>query len=381
MTTPTRRAWATIDCDALCRNLALVHSLCPSSAIYPVIKCNAYGHGMEQAARAIVAADTPIAGLAIATLTEALALKAMNLGRPILLLNGIVNEDELRLCIEQGIEPVVHAPYQVELLRQALTDGTASGRVKVWIKYNSGMNRLGLNGADCLDAVASLGQHPQLELVFMSHLAYADDMDNPASKAYTEKQLAATTAVLRQAEASCGRRLDCSLAASAGILSLPQTHFHIVRPGVMLYGSSPLATRTGPDCGLLPVMTLCSRLIAINEVKAGESIGYNATFTCDRDTRVGVVSIGYGDGYPRSAGNGTPVLVRTAGGSIRSRLIGRVSMDMITIDLTDIGGVQINDEVVLWGSELCADEVAAHADTIAYELYCQVTGRVTFDYG
>ena len=161
---------------------------------------------------------------------------------------------------------------------------------------------------------------------------------------------------------------------------MPRAHRDYVRPGVMLYGSSPLAKRDGQDLGLHSVMTLSSRLISINKVLAGEAIGYNATFICDRDTRVGTVSIGYGDGYPRSAGNGTPVLVKTSSRVIRTQVIGRVSMDMITIDLSEIYDAQIDDEVVLWGGELGADEVAASADTIAYELFCKVTRRVPLTY-
>jgi alanine racemase len=170
------------------------------------------------------------------------------------------------------------------------------------------------------------------------------------------------------------------MAASAGILGLPATHYDIVRPGIMLYGASPLTTATGEELGLLPVMTLYSRLIAINAVAAGASIGYGATYTCDRDTRVGVVAIGYADGYPRSAINGTAVLIQTQAGSVRTRLIGQVSMDMITVDISGVDSVQLGDEVVLWGVGLCADEVAKQAQTISYELFCKLTARVDFEY-
>ncbi len=485
MPTPTRRAWATIDCNALRHNLARVRTLCPAAAIYAVIKSNAYGHGMAQVAQAITSSATPVAGFAVATLEEALTLRTQVHDLPILLLNGFVDADEAALCLQQGIEPVVHSAYQVSLLAGCLPQSKKQGRQRIWIKFNSGMNRLGMSRTECLRAITSLAQHPHIEPIFMSHLAYADDMDNPASKSFTAKQLqlfqdthlkaqqifadthpnsrdthsknsrdthlngvsqdsqtneggqetAGNLQSLQDTHANesledeslqdthakkslhegslqdthanegghdteagvsshqgqlsqdmanavraAGNRLKRSLAASAGILTLPSTHLDLVRPGVMLYGSSPLARQMGPACDLQAVMTLSSRLIAINDVGAGESIGYNATYTCTSDSRIGVVSIGYGDGYPRSAENATPVLVRTASGIHRCPLIGRVSMDMITIDLSAVPAAQIDDEVVLWGDELPADEVARHANTIAYELFCKVTSRVNFHY-
>ena len=380
MTQPTRRVWATIDLNGLRKNLAQVRSLCPESGIYPVIKANAYGHGMAQAARALAHSDTVIAGFATATLAEALELRQLDLNFPILLLNGFVNAGELRLCHEAGIEPVVHARYQVELLERQFNAAIPGDRRRLWLKYNSGMNRLGLKEEECLQAYRNLRKYAGTEFVFMSHLGYADDMSNPASRDYTGRQMRRFRALHDKLLAGQQAELECSMAASAGILTLPETHFQYVRPGVMLYGSSPLAKTSGEELGLMPVMTLSSRLIAVYQVKAGESIGYNATYTCDRDTRVGVVSVGYGDGYPRSAANGTPVLVKTAAGTTRTCLIGRVSMDMITIDLTGIDDAQINDEVVLWGTGLSADEVAGHTDTISYELFCKVTRRVDFDY-
>ncbi len=380
MTEPTKRTWATIDLDALRKNLALVRARCPESKIFPVVKSNAYGHGMEQSARAILESHTKIAGFAVATIQEAIDLHALELDQPILLLNGFVNEDELKLCLQRGIETVLHSNFQVELAIKVLEGDFFSGKRKFWIKMNSGMNRLGMNALDTCESYLRLRAFPDTELVLMSHLAYADDMDNPDSKTFTEKQIVKFIAVRKQIQGSCDDDVECSMAASAGILTLPETHLNYVRPGVMLYGSSPLAQQTGEGLGLHPVMTLSSRLIAINNVAAGESIGYNATYTCGKDTRVGVVSIGYGDGYPRSAVNGTPVLVKTESRVTRTQLIGRVSMDMITIDLSDIDDAQIDDEVILWGSGLSPDEVASHADTISYELFCKVTRRVPFIY-
>ena len=380
MTKPTKRAWTIINLNALRKNLALVRALCPESRIIPVIKSNAYGHGMEQAARALKDTDTRIATFAVATLEEALELKGLNLDVPILLLSGFVSAEELALCMENEIEPVIHSTYQVELLEKQWDLELPTNNRRLWLKHNSGMNRLGMTTESCLKAYAKLHEYPGTEFVLMSHLACAGDMENPDSQEITARQMdqfEQTYKSLIEAE-----RVDLprSIAASAGILTLPDTHLDYVRPGVMLYGSSPLAGSTGEEIGLQPVMTLSSRLIAINQVSAGEFIGYNASYVCDRDTLVGVVSIGYGDGYPRSAANGTPVLVKTQSGTNRTRLIGRVSMDTITVDLTEIPDACINNEVILWGDDLCADEVAHAAGTIAYELFCKVTQRVTFEY-
>ena len=380
MTKSTKRAWTIINLNALRKNLSLVRALCPESRIIPVIKSNAYGHGMEQAARALKDTDTRIATFAVATLEEALELKGLNLDVPILLLSGFVSAEELALCMENEIEPVIHSTYQVELLEKQWDLELSTDNRRLWLKHNSGMNRLGMTTESCLKAYAKLHEYPGTEFVLMSHLACAGDIENPDSQEVTTRQMdqfKQTYKSLIEAE-----RVDLprSIAASAGILTLPDTHLDYVRPGVMLYGSSPLAGSTGEEIGLQPVMTLSSRLIAINQVSAGEFIGYNASYVCDRDTLVGVVSIGYGDGYPRSAANGTPVLVKTQSGINRTRLIGRVSMDTITVDLTEIPDACINNEVILWGNDLCADEVAHAAGTIAYELFCKVTQRVTFEY-
>lgn len=375
----TPRTWATIDLDALRFNFAKAQQLCPHSSIVPIIKSDAYGHGMMQAARALVESETAFTTFGVATLAEALELTEAKLGKSVMLLGGCVNEEEIRLCIAHAIEPTVHSAYQLELIARILDSEYTSTPKKFWIKYNSGMNRLGQRQDESLACYRKLSSYPNTELVFMSHLAFADDMSSPASKQFTDNQIEAFNSA-KTTLASEYPDLQTSLAASAGILTLPQTHNDIIRPGVMLYGSSPLAKQTGEDVGLRPVMTLSSRLMSINAVRAGETIGYNATYTCKQDMTIGVVSVGYGDGYPRSATDQTPVLVKTSNGVIRTHVVGRVSMDMITIDLSAVPAAQINDEVVLWGEGLQADEVAKTVGTIAYELFCKVTKRADFNY-
>lgn len=380
MTIASRRAWATIDLNAMRKNLTRVRSLCPSSKIYPIIKSNAYGHGLEQAASALQESHTNIAGFGVATVDEALSLRKLNDQQPIMLLNGFMTKEELQECLVNRIEPVVHSNYQVELIDDLFNDEIFSENRKFWVKLNTGMNRLGMDRELTKENYLKLLGFPGTELILMSHLACADDPDSKEFSAITKQQLQDLLTLRSDLVTTSHKEVVCSMAASAGILHWPDTHLDIVRPGVMLYGSSPMAHETGEELGLQAVMRLSSRLITIRNLQAGDSIGYGATYVCDRETKVGTVSIGYGDGYPRSAENGTPVIVKTEKGLTRTRLIGRVSMDMITIDLTGIDDVKLNDEVILWGPELCADEVAKTAGTISYELFCKVTSRVPYEY-
>jgi alanine racemase len=376
----SQRAWATIDLHALKKNLSQANIHCPESQIIPVIKANAYGHGVEQVAQALNAAHTKLGAFAVASLEEAMELRTLGLDTPILLLSGFRNREEMELCLNHSIEPVVHSSYQFDELARYLQNEILFGVGRIWVKFNSGMNRLGLSKEEALQVYADLHKHPETEVVLMSHLASADEIEDSSAVDFTNRQIAEFDSLKEQIAHSTQGPVNATLAASAAILELPQTHQQFVRPGIMLYGGSPFRNRTSAELGLLPVMTLRSRLLAVNTVKAGASIGYGATYTCEQDTRVGVVSIGYADGYPRSAKNGTPVLIKSASGVKRSQLLGRVSMDMITVDLSDIDDAQPGDEVVLWGDGLAADEVAHCADTISYELFCRVTKRVSFVY-
>lgn len=374
------RAWATIDLRALKKNLSQVSAHCPESQIVPVIKANAYGHGVGQVALALKAMHRKIAALAVASMAEAMELRTLGISTPILLLCGFRSRVEMDLCLNHKIEPVIHSMYQFEVIDKYLQTEILSGVGRVWVKFNSGMNRLGLDKEQALRVYGDLHRHPETEVVLMSHLASADDLENQSAVEFTQQQIAAFDSLQLQIADSTQGPVQASLAASAGILEHLETHHQFVRPGFMLYGGSPFANRTAEEIGLLPVMTLRAKIIAINNVEAGGTIGYGATHRCEQCTRVGIVSIGYADGYPRSAKNGTPVLVNSKQGPRRAGLLGRVSMDMIAIDLTGLDTVKIDDEVVLWGEGLPANEVARYADTIAYELFCKVTKRVEFVY-
>ena len=374
------RAWATIDLRALKKNLSQVSSHCPESQIVPVIKANAYGHGVEKVALALNAMHRNFAALAVASMGEAMELRTLGISTPILLLCGFRNKEEMQLCLNHKIEPMIHSMCQFEEIDKYLQARILSGAGRVWVKFNSGMNRLGLDKEQALRVYGDLHRHPETEVVLMSHLASADDTENQSAVEFTQRQIAEFDSLKEQIANSTQEPVQASLAASAGILSLPQTHHQFVRPGFMLYGGSPFTNRTAQEIGLLPVMTLRAKIIAINNVEAGGTIGYGATHRCKQYTRVGIVSIGYADGYPRSAKNGTPVLVNSKLGPRRAGLLGRVSMDTIAIDLTGLDTVKIDDDAVLWGEGLSADEVAHYADTISYELFCKVTKRVEFVY-
>lgn len=372
-----RRAWAVVDTSAVRDNLARVRALYPHGAIMAVVKADAYGHGMERTAAAIAKAETIVAAFGVATLDEAVALREVEPSLPIVLLGGFVGEAELRLCLARRIEPVVHAGHQVALLARRRPDW-AGGRL--WLKLDTGMHRLGMTEDEAAAAFDQLRRLSGASVMLMSHLARADDPGNPECAQFTDRQLRGLLE-LRRRVAIVGRPDPaCTLASSAAIVARPDTHLDCVRPGIMLYGSSPLGGRTAGELGLRGAMTLRSRLVAVRDLAPGERVGYGGDWTCERATRLGVVSAGYGDGYPRAARGGAPVVVHTRAGPARVRLAGRVSMDMLTVDLAGADAAAAGDAVTLWGGELDADEVAGHCGTIAYELFCRVARRVPFEY-
>jgi alanine racemase len=347
---------ALVDTAALRHNLARARATAPASRIMAVIKANGYGHGLVPVARALAPAD----GLAVARLDEALALRAAGLDNTVLLLEGVFSPAQLELAAQRHLELMVHSVEQIEML-----EGRTGGEpVVAWIKLDTGMNRLGFridgfaSAYGRLRRIANVAPDPTL----VTHLASADDLADPK----TEQQLqafAATTAGLP------GER---SIANSAALLAWPGARADWVRPGLLLYGVSPFPEGMGAGLDLRPAMTLVSEVIAVKDVAAGETVGYGGTWRAARATRMAVVAAGYGDGYPRSVPSGTPVLVNGR----RASLIGRVSMDMITVDVTDLPPVATGDPVVLWGDGVPVEEVARLAGTIPYELICGVSQRV-----
>jgi alanine racemase len=345
---------ARIDLAALRHNYLVAKKHAGSAKAWAVVKANAYGHGLQRAAKALAeVAD----GFALLDLAEAVALRDAGVRQPILLLEGFFEPADISLCAEYGLIPVIHSVEQLAMLRNA----GLPVRLPVYLKLNTGMNRLGITPAQLSAARRELAaSHAIGAVTLMTHFAEADGGRGIASQ------------MERFAKMSEGWTCPVSLANSAAILRHPQTACDWVRPGIMLYGSSPFADESAAELGLQPVMTLESRIISVQEIAVGERVGYGGLFIAERPTRVGIVACGYADGYPRHAPSGTPILVAGQ----RTETLGRVSMDMLACDLTEIPEAGMDSPVVLWGAGLPADEVAASAGTISYELFCALAQRV-----
>jgi alanine racemase len=351
---------ATIDRSALRHNLKLVRRWAPRSRIMAVIKANAYGHGLVVVARALESADA----FAVARVDEGLRLREAGIATRTVLLEGVFDAEQQGAAAAAGFELVVHSEEQVALLREAPSGAT----FKVWLKLDTGMNRLGFKGDAFAAAHAALSALPAVQqpVNLFTHLASADDPELATTPLQLARFSAATAAF-------AGER---SIANSAGMLSFADAQADWVRPGLLLYGASPFFGSIGADYGLMPAMTLHSHVIAIKDLKIGERVGYGGDWTAQRPTRLAVAAVGYGDGYPRSLASGAPVLVNGE----RVPLAGRVSMDMIGIDVTDLRAPPaLGDPVILWGEGLAVEELAVWADTIPYELLCGISQRVAVD--
>lgn len=350
-----RGTQVSINLAALRHNLQRVRQAAPGSRVMAAVKANGYGHGLIRVAQALGDSD----GFGVSCLEEALQLREAGITAPITLLEGFFHPDEIPLIEQQGLDLLLHHEDQILALEQA----SISEPIRVWLKIDTGMHRLGVSPESAPALWRRLEAHPGLQPVGqMTHLACADELEHPA----TVQQLQLF------AQATAGLPGERAVANSAGILGWPDTHADWVRPGIMLYGVSPFVGGRAAEHDLQPVMTLSSELIAVNIVHEGDTVGYGGAWTCPETMPVGVVAVGYGDGYPRHAGNGTPVLVNGR----RVPLIGRVSMDMICVDLRTQPEARPGDPVVLWGEGLPVEDVAVVAGTIPYELLCGVTQRV-----
>jgi alanine racemase len=374
-----RTATVIINHKALLNNVAVIKQLAPKRKILAILKANAYGHGLEHIAKLLAESlhenedksESLVDAFGVARLDEAIALRTAGISKPIVLLEGFFCAEELTTFIQYNLETVIHNQQQLTLLLNASLTQT----MKVWLKIDTGMHRLGIEPEEFNHIYSSLknSQNVQSEITLMTHLSCADDVDSDV----TEQQLSCFHQLIENANESI------SIANSAGICAWENSHGDWLRPGIMLYGISPMLKQTAESLNLQPVMTLKASLIAIRDIKAGEAVGYGASWISERDTKIGVVAVGYGDGYPRHAKNGTPVLIN---GRIVP-LVGRVSMDMITVDLgqnadditndaTSIYDDKVGDIATLWGQGLAVEDIAEAADTIAYELLCNISQRV-----
>ncbi|MER2493164.1 alanine racemase [Catenovulum sediminis] len=359
-----KTAVAEINLSALNHNLNVVIKHCPNSKILAVCKANGYGHGIVEVATALNAANA----YGVARLEEAIELRNAGITKPIVLLEGFFNTQDIALIAKHKITICLQNHWQLSQLEQAQIKPSEP----LWLKVDSGMTRLGFYHHEVEQALSRLEKlnYTISETVLSSHFACADELDNPL----TNSQLKRFNEIL--ATHSKQKALQASMANSAAVLTLPEAHFDWVRPGIMLYGISPMLYSHADEYQLKPVMTLKSKLISVKKVPAGTYIGYGARWLTQAETHIGVVAIGYGDGYPRHAKDGTPVYIN---GRIVP-LVGRVSMDMITVDLGQDCQDKVGDAVTLWGENLPIELVAENSDTIAYELVCQITQRVEKHY-
>lgn len=349
---------AIISASALAHNLAIARRHAAASKVWAVLKADAYGHGLLRAARALSGAD----GFAILDLVDAQRLREAGIDKPLLMLEGFFKPQDIELLLRYRLTPVIHCIEQVEMLEKA----APQGRLPVYLKVNSGMNRLGFavdnlrlawNALEALACVESL--------TLMTHFADADGETGVAAQLQWFREL---TQPFMSPDP-----VPCSLANSAALLRFPEeTRADWVRPGIMLYGCSPFSFKSAQEIGLRPAMTLASELIGVQHLQAGERVGYGLTYEAGQEMTIGIAACGYADGYPRHAPSGTPVLV----GGQRTRTVGRVSMDMICVDISDIPEAYVGSPVTLWGEGLPCDEVAASAGTVSYELLCALAPRV-----
>jgi alanine racemase len=358
-----RSTKAIINLKAIQHNLSIVRQFSPQRKIMAVIKADAYGHGIVPVAQSLGDADL----LAVACMYEAIKLRNASINSPILLLEGFFDQRELSKVVTLELDTVIHQQKQVQELLDFANRYSGQKKIKVWLKLDTGMNRLGFNKTDFLNAYKTLSQCPLVDCVnLMSHFACADDINNSMNQNQVKLFKAA----------SLGLKGELSMANSAGIIAWPESHFDWVRPGIALFGCSPLLGYDGLSHQLKPAMTLQSQLITIKQLKAGDTVGYGASWKADKNTRIGIVAIGYGDGYPRHAKENTPVWIN---GSTYP-LVGKVSMDMLAVNLGNETKLTVGDKVILWGDNLPVETIAEHSATIAYTLLCGVTSRVKFEY-
>lgn len=357
----TNPTTAHVDLEALHHNLHQIKATTPKSNILVMVKSNAYGHDAVEVAKSL---EHDVDAFGVMFLHEALQLYNAAIKKPVIVLTGFLDIEELNLIDKYNFECSIHNFTQIEILEKA----RLSRPLRVWLKIDTGMHRLGFKPHQVQEAYQRLMQHNMVQkpLRLMTHFSDSDNLRNNK----TTEQITCFEQTVANLEG------EWCMANSAAILSWPKSHVHWVRPGIALYGASPFDDKNGLKLNLKPVMTLTSHIIATHNLEKGATIGYGSTFSCPEKMRIGTVSIGYGHGYPRNAKSGTPVLVN----GIRTQLVGRVAMDMIGIDLRPIPDAKIGTPVILWGKGLPVEEIATNSGEIAYELFCRLTVRVYYKF-
>jgi len=356
---------AHINLKHLQHNAEIAKQLAPNSKLLAVVKANAYGHGVHESVKALSIAD----GFAVARFDEAIELRRTETKKPLLILGGVYTNNELDSCLQHSINVVVHQAEQLDLLCQH--NSTRQSKITVWLKIDTGMHRLGIAPEEFKSFYEKLGAQSFVQsIVAMTHFANAEEKNN----AHTESQINQFNATLSFAD----KKLQRSLANSAGLLNWPSSHGDWMRPGLMLYGINPNPEQ---KLDLKPVMTLQAPIVSMRNVNVGEYVGYNLTWKATRESKIATIALGYGDGYPAQLKSNTPVLINGK----RVPIVGRVSMDLITVDCTDLQNVKIGDSAIFWGEDsagniLPVEEIAKQANTIPYDLITKISGRVKYNY-
>ncbi|PKG99404.1 alanine racemase [Paraglaciecola sp. MB-3u-78] len=359
----SRPAKIIIDLAAIQANCRLAQTLAPHSKTVAVVKADAYGHGAVEVTKAL---EPQVEMFTVSCLEEALILRENGLKKPILLLEGCFDIGELKIALDNQCEIIVHSRLQLE----QLLNTRLKTPLNIWLKIDTGMHRLGILPKEVESIYAKLVESSNVNnIVLMTHFAHADAVGG----AHTAKQISQFETCIQPIVAHANHKVELSMANSAALLAWQQTRVDWNRPGIMLYGLSPFAETIEEATALIPAMNFESQVIALREILTGESVGYGCTWTAQRPSVIATIAVGYGDGYPRTAKSGTPVLINNQ----RAPLAGRVSMDLISVDVTELANVQLGDKAVLWGKTLSANEVASWADTIGYELVTRMPRRVT----
>ncbi|MEK6734253.1 MAG: alanine racemase [Pseudomonadota bacterium] len=355
----SRLAIATLSTENLLHNLEVIKSYAKNSDIMCMVKANAYGHGLRSVSMRL---DGKVFSLGVASVDEALALRKVNVKAPITLMSGAFEADDLFIASCQNFHLIFHEETQINWLNNIKLPKP----IKVWLKIDTGMGRLGFDIESAKKAYEILSKNSQViqPIGIISHFACADDLESDLNKQQIVKFIEFTKDLP-------GPK---TFANSAAIFGLPDTHYDMVRPGIAIYGISPFKDKTASELGLKPVMTLQTRLVSVTNAKKGSYIGYGSRFLCPEDMKIGVIAMGYGDGYPRTARDGTPILVNNK----PCQLVGRVSMDMAMIDLRNCHDAKVGDPVILWGDGLPIEKIAKHTDNIPYDIICGVQQRVKF---
>ena len=379
-----RAALAEISLSAVRHNLALVQSKAPESRVLAIVKADGYGHGLEAIAHTLARAPRPADAFGVASIDDAVRLRTSGIIGRIVLLSGFDEISDLVAIQELGLDCVIHHASQISMLERASRIAAAKP-IRTWLKLDSGMRRLGFFADQFAPALQRLRALALVdaEITLMSHFAHADAVGRNETDSERDASLKTEIQInnFEQAIAApilgeLARSNAQSLANSGAILSAPLSHRQWIRPGGVLYGLSTHDQHTGAELGFQPAMRLSTRLVSVKTIQTGDAVGYGGSFVAPCEMRIGIAAIGYGDGYPRHAATGTPV--RVAG--FQSRIIGRVSMDLLSVDLSGLPHIDVGAEVLLWGEQLPVEIIARAAETISYELTCGVTKRVRFNY-